>query len=169
MTTGFREYRDGTPHLVFHRTYTAPITDVWDSIVDPERLRRWFGTWTGDPATGTVQIQWTAEEGAPTDSYVIEVCDSPRRLRLHNVNDDPTQVWTLELGLTEADGETTLSFAQVLDDPSMVIDVGPGWQYYLDRLDLARAGGDADTLKWEDYTQFGPVYAGEFGLESESQ
>lgn len=72
MTTGFREYRDGTAYLVFLRTYRAPITDVWDSIVDSDRLARWFGRWTGDPASGTVQVEWVAEQDAPVESYVIE-------------------------------------------------------------------------------------------------
>lgn len=166
MTTGFREYRNGTPYLVFHRTYTAPIQDVWDSIADPERMRRWFGTWTGDPSTGKVALQWTAEQDSPTETYVIEACDAPRHLRLHTDTDDPAKLWTLDLSLTESDGETTLSFAQLVDDPSMVTDVGPGWQYYLDRLEVARSGGDADSVNWEDYLKYGPDYAREFELNA---
>lgn len=168
MTTGFREDRDGTPYLVFHRSFHAPIADVWESIVDSDRLARWFGRWTGDPASGTVDIQWTAEEGQPTATYAIEVCEAPDRLRLHSVHDDPSEVWTLDLGLSEADGVTTLSFAQLVDDPATVTDVGPGWQYYLDRFEVARAGGDADSVVWgADYLSQGSHYAREFGLDAE--
>lgn len=82
---------------------------------------------------------------------------------MHSVNDDPAKVWTLDLQLSEADGVTTLSFAQLVDDPAIVTDVGPGWQYYLDRFDVARAGGDVDTVQWgDDYLQYGPAYAKEF-------
>ena len=35
------------------RTFHAPIDDVWAAVTEPERLARWLGTWTGDPATGT--------------------------------------------------------------------------------------------------------------------
>ena len=167
MTTGFREYRDGTTYLVFHRSFTAPIADVWDSIVDPERLNRWFGRWTGDPASGTVQIEWTAEEGSPVATYAIEVCEPPTRLRLHSVHDDPAEVWTLDLGLSEADGVTTLAFAQLVDDPAVVTDIGPGWQYYLDRFEVARSGGDANTVRWgDDYLKYAAHYAKEFDLEA---
>lgn len=43
---------DGGRTLVLTRRFSARIDDVWASITDPERLSRWFGTWSGDPSTG---------------------------------------------------------------------------------------------------------------------
>jgi hypothetical protein len=45
--------------LVLVRRFTAPIEDVWASVVDSERLSRWFGTWSGDPSTGSVMLTIT--------------------------------------------------------------------------------------------------------------
>lgn len=165
MTTlGYRELWDGVPHLVFHRQFRAPIADVWAAITEPDRLARWFGTWSGDPATGRVRVQWTAEEDAAAEEYVIDACEPPNHLRVHNDNPDPTQVWVLDLRLSEAGGVTTLVFAQLVDANVPVTDVGPGWQYYLDRLDVAFAGGDAGTVTWDGYLDHGPHYAREFDL-----
>ena len=47
---GRREERGGIATLVLHRTFRAPVEDVWAAVTDPERLVRWIGTWTGDPA-----------------------------------------------------------------------------------------------------------------------
>ena len=38
-------------------TFHAPIEDVWAAVTEPERLARWIGTWTGDPATGTRAVR----------------------------------------------------------------------------------------------------------------
>ena len=79
--TGRREDRDGTAYLVFERTFRAPVEDVWAAVTAPERLERWIGTWTGDPASGSVAFRMTAEgEGAPEEEMVIRECDPPRRL-----------------------------------------------------------------------------------------
>ena len=36
--------------LFVDRTFQAPIEDVWAAITEPQRLARWIGTWSGDPA-----------------------------------------------------------------------------------------------------------------------
>ena len=38
--------------LFVTRTFHAPIEDVWAAVTEPERLARWLGTWSGDPAIG---------------------------------------------------------------------------------------------------------------------
>lgn len=47
------------------RSYDDPMTDVWSALTDPERTARWFGRWSGDPASGSIQIVMVAEAGAP--------------------------------------------------------------------------------------------------------
>ncbi|WP_205473566.1 SRPBCC family protein [Nocardioides sp. SYSU D00038] len=148
--TGRVEHHDGRYDLFIDRTFAAPIEDVWAAVTEPERLARWIGTWTGDPASGHVSFTMTAEEGMPTEEMEIRECDPPRALRVtSHVGDDQ---WHLDLVLTEHAGTTTLTFSQPGVDPEEAIDVGPGWEYYLDRLVAAETGGAVTDVDFErDY------------------
>ncbi|WP_193608818.1 SRPBCC family protein [Nocardioides lijunqiniae] len=149
---GRREVRDGTSYVVLTRTFHAPVEDVWAAVTEPERLARWIGTWTGDPASGEVAFRMTAEgDGVAEETYRIDVCEPPRRLVLRTSVGDDDAEWKLELDLAESDGVTTLTFAQVMADPAVAENVGPGWDYYLDRLVAAESGRDASEVAWDDY------------------
>lgn len=163
MITGRPETRDGQEHLVLTRTFQAPVRDVWAAITEPERLGRWFGVWSGDPSTGQVQVRWDFEDDVAEETYVIEVCEAPHRLRLHNVADDPGQVWTLDLRLREDGARTVLDFAQVMGEGLPVTDVGPGWEYYLDRLADSVRTGEVSQVGWDGYLDLAPEYAEAFG------
>ncbi len=151
--TGRREERDGQTHVVFERTFRAPIDDVWAAITEPERLERWIGTWSGDPASGRVDFRMTAEaEDAPVEVFEIRECDEPRLLVVDSRSpDDPDVVWHLRLALAEADGVTTLTFSQSVPGAEMAESVGPGWEYYLDRLVAAETGADVAAVDWDAY------------------
>jgi uncharacterized protein YndB with AHSA1/START domain len=147
-----RLVRDGDRHvLVMTRTFPAPIGDVWASVTEPERLERWIGTFTGDPADGRVMFRMTAEgQDAQPEEMEIRECDPPRRLSLVSRVGD--QVWFLELDLEETDGVTTVTFSQPGIDPAAIENVGPGWEYYLDRWLSALTGGDVAAHDFErDY------------------
>src|SRR5690606_32903031 len=88
IITGRPETRKGQDYLVLPRTLAASVDDVWAAITEPERLGRWFGTWTGDPATGQVRVRWDFEEEMADETYAIDACEAPHHLRLHNVNED---------------------------------------------------------------------------------
>lgn len=149
---GTRQVRDGRTFLEFTRTFRAPIEDVWAAVTESERLARWVGEWTGDPAEGAVQFRMTFEDETAPERMQIDECVPPRLLRLTStVTGDAEQQWHLQMDLTEADGVTTLLFAQDLPDPAMAEDVGPGWEYYLDRLVAAETGADPATVVWDDY------------------
>lgn len=151
--TGAVENRDGAPHLVWRRHFEAAVWDVWAAITEPTRLERWIGTWTGDPTTGQVYFQMTAEGvDAPSEPHAILACEPPTRLVVQT--DMPEELggaWRLDLTLTEADGVTTLTFAQPMTDPELAASVGPGWEYYLDRLVAAETGADVTSIVWDDY------------------
>lgn len=151
--TGRREDRDFGPAVVFDRTFRAPVADVWAAVTEPTRLQRWIGTWTGDPATGEVVFRMTAEgEDAPAEPLTIHECTPPTLLRATvSTGDTPTQ-WHWEIALAEDDGVTTLTFAQSMAGDVPVDDVGPGWEYYLDRLVADLSGGDVTAVDFErDY------------------
>ena len=151
--TGRREERDGESYLVFERTFRAPIDDVWAAVTESERLGRWIGVWTGDPAAGSVTFRMTAEVDDVDDETIwIDECVPPRRLVMRSaqpVEDD--QLWAWQVDLTETDGVTTLTFAQGVTDTELAESVGPGWDYYLDRLVAAHAGDDVAAIDFDAY------------------
>jgi uncharacterized protein YndB with AHSA1/START domain len=148
--TGRRETRDGHDVVVLRREFAAALEDVWAAVTEPDRLERWIGTWEGDPADGWVGFRMTAESpDASAERMWIDECDPPHRLATHSST--PYGEWHLALDLQEGDGVTTLTFAQRMSDPAVAADVGPGWDYYLDRLVAAETGGDVATVDFTDY------------------
>lgn len=148
--TGHVRTTDGGTELVLVRTFRAPIADVWASLTEPARVARWYGTVEGETGPGrTVLVTMTAEEGASAEPAHIVECEAPRRLVV-DVGDEPT--WHLVLDLAEADGVTTLTFTQVLDadSPFGAGDLGPGWEYYADRLQASR--DDTPMPDWDTDT-----------------
>jgi uncharacterized protein YndB with AHSA1/START domain len=155
--TGRREARAGHDRVVFRRTFRAPIADVWAAVTQPRRLERWVGTWEGDPADGWVGFRMTAEaEDAAAERMHIDECDPPRRLAVHSVTEYGT--WYLELDLEETAGVTTLTFAQRISDAGTAADVGPGWDYYLDRLVAAETGADVAAIDFTEYHEADKEY-----------
>ena len=154
-TTGRREERQGRACLVLERTFRAPIDDVWAAVTEPARLARWIGTWDGDPAEGSVEFRMTAEgEDIDAQTFHIRECVPPTRLVVDSKAPYDSEVpvdWRIELTLTESDGVTALEFVQGLPEPRMAENVGPGREYYLDRLVAAETEGDPGSLVWEDY------------------
>jgi len=149
--TGRLATHEGRDAVAFERTFHAPITDVWAAVTESDRLERWIGTWTGDPASGSVRFRMNAEgDGVPESTYEIQRCEPPRLLGVRAVDD--VGVWTLTLELGEAAGVTTLRLSQVVDDPAHIENTGPGWDYYLDRLVAAETGGDVSAIDFDrDY------------------
>lgn len=135
--------------VVLHRTYRAGIDDVWAAVTESDRLARWFGTYAGDPASGAVDVTMTAEgDDVEPSRWMIADCVPPRLLGV--VSDGGTG-WHLVLELVEVGGGTALSLTQFIDDPGIVESVGPGWEYYLDRLGAALAGTDPGAVDFDDY------------------
>ena len=172
---GHRETRNGAEQVVFTRTFAAPLADVWAACTEPEQMQRWIGTWTGDPASGEVAFRMTAEgDDVPEEVYLVEVCEPPRRLVLRSRDaapfsadgSGPRVAWQHTLDLEEAAGVTTLTFTQAVPDGptgvDLVASVGPGWDYYLDRLVTTAGGGDPGSLAFEPYLERSEHYRGLF-------
>jgi uncharacterized protein YndB with AHSA1/START domain len=153
LPTGRRQTRDGQEVVAYTRRFSATVEDVWAAVTEPDRLERWIGTWEGDPANGWVGFRMTAESPEATAERMwIDECDPPRRLATHSST--PYGDWHLALDLEERDGVTTLTFSQRMSDPAVAADVGPGWDYYLDRLVAAETGGDVAAV---DFTHYHPA------------
>ncbi|NHC13862.1 SRPBCC family protein [Motilibacter deserti] len=131
--------KDGV-RLEFVRTFDAPPADVWDALTDPVRMDRWIGTWTGDPSTGSVLFAMTSEGDVQPEPVRIVRCEPPSVLQLEMTTGDGP--WPVTVTLREAGDRTELTFVHELAEPYDASAIGPGWQYYLDRLDAVVAGGE---------------------------
>jgi uncharacterized protein YndB with AHSA1/START domain len=153
--TGHKQVIEDQAYVVFTRTFRAPIHDVWAAVTESNRLARWIGSWEGDPSSGHVDFRMLFEgDEHPAEKFTIDECEPPGRLAITSDAPSPdgtTVTWQFLLDLAEDDGETTLTFAQSVPEPTMAESVGPGWDYYLDRMVLAETGGDPATLDFDDY------------------
>lgn len=142
---------DGHANLVILRRFAATADEVWRDLTDSALLERWIGRWEGDPCTGHVAFSMTAEsEDAAPAEFTIHECDRPRRFAGDTAPD--AGGWHLWFELAEdSPGDTVLTFGQRLDVGDDIGSIGPGWEYYLDRLVAARAGVDVATVVWDDY------------------
>ena len=107
----------------------------------------------------------TAEDGAPTMPVEVVRCEPPRLI----VRTGPDG-WVLtvrieygggdgghHLGADDRDDDgdddgVTLALEHRIADAASAADIGPGWDYYLDRLVEAESGRDPESLSFErDY------------------
>lgn len=147
--TGTIETIDGEENLVLTRAINAPVEEVFKNLTNSERLSRWIGHWIGDPADKTVQFYMTAEgDDIDPQPVTIDECESPRRLAVTFPAGDAQ--WHLWCDLAPTETGTLLRFGQRLAGAGNISELGPGWEYYLDRMELARLGKSTD-LAWEDY------------------
>ena len=153
--TGHYALKSDGLYLQFDRLFYAPIEDVWYSLTNPTAMQAWIGTYTGSPATGGVRFKRMFEEGADWQNVSILECQAPHRF-LADSGPGPEGVRVF-CHLVEGGGMTTLTLGQRLQSPTDAATIGPGWDYYLDRLAAARAGRELPA--WEQYyPAFAPHY-----------
>ena len=158
--TGHVETTDAGRTVVIVRTFKAPIEDVWASLTEPERVARWFGTMVGEAGPGrTVMVTMSAEQGPGAEPAHILECDPPRSF-VADVGSQPVP-WRVSVQLAEDDGVTTMTFVHALADDVDATDIGPGWEFYADRLQASRDGGDMPDWDADGYLEaLGPHYGG---------
>ena len=142
---------DGEPNLVLTRTFVAPRGRPVARADRFRAARAWIGRWEGDPKSGHVAFFMTAEDAdaAPRStrsSSAIRPAASPatrppRRARGTSGSSSSTR------------GETTTADLRAAPrTPSEDVgSIGPGWEYYLDRLVAVHKGLDVATIVWDDY------------------
>lgn len=145
--------RDGTPTkiAVARRTYAAERADVWDAVVSPDRLPRWFLPVTGDLSVGG-RYQLEGNAGG-----VVQECEARERFAV--TWEFGGSVSWLEVRLTESDAGTTL---ELLHESPVVPEfwgqfgpgaVGVGWDLGLMGLGLhVERGQDTDPAAGEAWT-----------------
>lgn len=131
------------------RRFEVPLETVWAAMTDSAQLVKWIGRWEGDPTSGKVTFSMTAEgQGAPPEDCEILQCSPPQSLTVQT-GVGPA-LWHLRFELGHHDGVTTLLFAQRIGDEPLG-SIGPGWEYYLDRLGAVLAGEDPAQVEWDEY------------------
>ncbi len=147
--TGYLRDDDAGLELVFERALDEPIDDVWSCFATPEGTAAWIGTWSGDDVTegSIVTFTMNAEESAEPEQVTVIDCQAPHRLLIELASEAGT--WRLRVDLQEVDGRTQIVFAHLLEQGEEIRMIGPGWDYYLDRLVAARTG--APMPDWSDY------------------
>jgi uncharacterized protein YndB with AHSA1/START domain len=147
--------------LIVQRRLLLPVTDAWEWVTAPARLKKWMGTLKGRAEIGaTLQLTMTAEDGSPTEPIEVLECDPLRRFVVEQRTGD--QIWRLRVSLAETqlstgEASTTVFLGHRLDHARLAGDVGPGWEYYLDRL-VAAVGGDPMPDFADYYPQQKPYY-----------
>jgi uncharacterized protein YndB with AHSA1/START domain len=146
--TGHYTLKPDGLYLQFDRLFHAPIEDVWFSLTNPTAMQAWIGTYTGRPETGGIRFRMTFEGDAGEWQNVgILECDPPHRFLAHS--GEGATAMRVFCHLREAGGMTTLTFGQRLANPTEAATMGPGWDYYLDRLAASRLGRELPD--WDQY------------------
>ena len=134
--------------VVFPRRLPMSRDQAWAAVTDPARTARWIGSWSGDPASGTVEMTMSAEEGSPAETVGVLRCEAPN-LVVVRIGPDG---WVVTVRIEGDDDEVTISLEQDIADAESASDIGPGWDFYLDRLVEAEAGRDPEALRFSpDY------------------
>lgn len=137
--------------LELRREFTESPSKIWRYLADSEYLALWYGSWQGDPECGVVDVVLLAEDGAPAEEVQILHCDVRNHQLQVRLGTDQT-AWQLELMVEAAGMGSRLVFQMLALDPQLAGSVGPGWDYYLDRLVAAVSGNDPASVEFEpDY------------------
>lgn len=122
--------------VLLRRDYGAPVSDVWDAVTQPDRIKRWFMPISGDLRVGgSFQLEGNAGGDVLT-------CEPPRLLRV--TFGGPTSI--VEVRLTaQGASETGLELEhtvpiEMAQSAAGALYVGPGWDGALMGLDLFLRG-----------------------------
>lgn len=136
--------------LQYQRVVVCSLGEVWTALTDPESLSRWYGTYTGDPTTGWIRLTMTDQHDTNTTDVRVVKCTPPTGFVVD------IDGWLLEVALHSVGQVTTLEFSHRHVPRSQIGEIGPGWQYYLDRFEAALAGSRLP--RWDEYPDLADEY-----------
>ncbi|WP_189638437.1 SRPBCC family protein [Glutamicibacter arilaitensis] len=137
--------------LELRREITDAPSRIWRYLTDSDYLALWYGSWHGDSDSGTVEVVLLAEDGAPAVQVQILQCDVRARQLTVRLGEEAS-AWQLELKVEASGTGSRLVFQMPGMEPQQAGSIGPGWDYYLDRLVAAASGTDVSHVVFEpDY------------------
>ena len=144
-----QQHRDSS-RILITRTVPVPPARLWETFTDPAALAGWIGVLRTDPDTGirTFSMLEGGQESEP-ETLDISRCRAPHELEFTTTS--KSGGWSMGLVIRAAEGGSEIDFHQVLrqqDDPR---NMGPGWEYYLERAIEFTLGADPDSVRWEDF------------------
>lgn len=130
--------------LVISRTVDMTPAQVWAALTDATRLQAWYGTYSGDPASGKITITMTDGDQSYSNESDVLVCDPEREFQLRFHGDYPWHIGvelrpTSEAALAAGTG-CTVSLVHYFEGADMDPSIGPGWEFYLDSFIHAETG-----------------------------
>lgn len=146
---------DGAGAVRMEDLYDTDIDDLWLAITEPPRLARWIAEVEGDLRVGgEFHARFTSGwEGTGR----VDVCDSPRLLRLTMSQGDGEDDTVMEAELVSEGDKTRL----VIEERGLPLDElaghGAGWQAHVEDLAAYLAGREC--LDWRTrWTELTPLY-----------
>lgn len=145
-TSGFVRALTGSadrPVVAVERRLAMTPAEVWDALVQPERLARWLGTIeSGERPVvgGDFGLRLGDDVDDRADCRLL-ACDPERGLAIAwRWTGEPDSV--VRVALEEVEGGTVLRLRHELMAPQPAPDYGAGWEAHLDGLGDALAGLD---------------------------
>jgi uncharacterized protein YndB with AHSA1/START domain len=124
---------DGTGIVRMEDRFATGIDDLWSALVDPGRLDRWLGEFSGDLRLGG-RFDYRFHGSGAEGTGRIEVCEPPRHLLVATAPTDSGGEHAIEAWL-HADGESTVL---VVEQRGLPIDLlagyGAGIQIHVEDL-----------------------------------
>ncbi len=129
---------------------------VWEFLVDPDKATRWMGQACSFDARPGGEYRCDVILGHTARGEFVEL-DPPHRLVFtwgwepgeEGPNPVPPGSSTIEIELTPDGDGTKLRFThRDLPSDESAASHGHGWDHYLERLEIAAAGGDPGSDPW---------------------
>lgn len=148
--TGEIEMTETGSELVIVREFPQSPAVVWEYITDSADIARWYGTWAKkEGSQSTYELTtWDKQEVL---EVTVEEATKPELLRL-KAHEAQGPEWEISFELSQESQGSVLVFRHTLDgieDRSGYL--GAKWEFKLDRLMIALAGGDVETVALENY------------------
>ncbi|MDR2255810.1 MAG: hypothetical protein LBE25_07440 [Arthrobacter sp.] len=131
---------EGGPALAYTRRLQVPARRVLEACSSGEGLATWIGELRGDAASGDLEFSMTAEGSeAPWVPVTVRACtEAGWDVEL----DAGLERWRFTLRVIPGPAGSLLRFEHRMGTLEELRPYATGWEYYLDRLERALAGGD---------------------------
>lgn len=140
---------DNGPEIIIVRSFPQSAELVWEYLTGRDDFERWYGQWKRINETTYHLETWDGKDSA--DAVAVEA-EKPKYLHL-NVKTESGRESELKVFFEpEADGGCDMEFHhQFHNDEEAIAELGPRWEFLLDRLMLVLAGDDVNSVVLDNY------------------